>query len=437
MIDISNTKKAYVMKYLLALFLLAGLLPAKPATAQFSQYFLDKTLRFDYYHCGDSRTEEYYFDELKSEPYWAGSKTTLVDDTGYGVQLFKIIDIASGKEIYSRSFNTLFNEWQMTEEAAHVRKAMPESVVFPFPKNPVRLEIYSRNKKGVFEKKFEQEIDPQSLFIRPFSPRYETFEVMYNGNAEQRVDVVLLPEGYAADEKETFVADCRKFVQEFFAFEPYKSLAPRFNVRAVWAPSENSGVTLPGEHVWRNTVAKAQFYTFGSERYQMVEDFQGLRDIAAHVPYEYIYVISNTQKYGGGGIYNFYGISAAHHPSATGKIYVHEFSHLLMGLADEYEGTTSYDDMYGGNAELWEENITTLKDLDKKDWKKMIQPGTPIPTPETEEYRNTVGAFEGGGYMSKGVYRPFQTCLMREFTTDRFCPVCTHAIQKYIDWLCR
>ena len=167
------------MKYLLALFLLAGLLPAKPATAQFSQYFLDKTLRFDYYHCGDSRTEEYYFDELKSEPYWAGSKTTLVDDTGYGVQLFKIIDIASGKEIYSRSFNTLFNEWQMTEEAAHVRKAMPESVVFPFPKNPVRLEIYSRNKKGVFEKKFEQEIDPQSLFIRPFSPRYETFEVMY------------------------------------------------------------------------------------------------------------------------------------------------------------------------------------------------------------------------------------------------------------------
>ena len=108
-----------------------------------------------------------------------------------------------------------------------------------------------------------------------------------------------------------------------------------------------------------------------------------------------------------------------------------------MGLADEYEGTTSYDDMYGGNAELWEENITTLKDLDKKDWKKMIQSGTPIPTPETEEYRNTVGAFEGGGYMSKGVYRPFQTCLMREFTTDRFCPVCTHAIRKYIDWLCR
>ena len=66
-----------------------------------------------------------------------------------------------------------------------------------------------------------------------------------------------------------------------------------------------SGVTIPGEHVWRNTAAQARYYTFDSERYQMIEDFQGLRDIAAHVPYDHIYVLSNTQKYGGGGIYNF------------------------------------------------------------------------------------------------------------------------------------
>lgn len=424
------------MKYLF-LLLFAGLIQVENVYAQFEEYFLDKTLRFDYYHCGDNQTEEFYFDELKSEPYWAGSKVSLIDDTGYGVQLFKIIDLASGKEIYSRSFNTLFNEWQATEEAAGVRKAMPESVIFPCPKNAVRLEIYSRNKKGQFEKKFEQKIDPQSLFIRPFMPRYETFEVMYNGSTDNRVDLVLVPEGYAADEKERFVEDCRNFVREFFSFEPYKSKVSSFNVRAVWAPSANSGVTLPGEHIWRNTVAKAQFYTFGSERYQMTEDFQGLRDIAAHVPYEYIYVLSNTQKYGGGGIYNFYGISAAHHPNATGKIYVHEFGHLLMGLGDEYEGTTAYDNLHAGYAEMWEENLTTLKDLDKKDWKQMIKPSTPVPTPATEEYRNEVGVYEGGGYISKGIYRPFQTCLMREFSTDRFCPVCTHAITKYIDWLCQ
>ena len=161
------------------------------AQTPFERYFLDKTLRFDYYHCGDSRNQEYFFDELKEEPYWAGSKVSLLDDTGYGVQLFKIFDKASGKEIYSRSYCTLFNEWQTTPEAQTVRKAMPESVVFPYPKNEVRIEIYARNRKGVFEKKFEQDIDPNSYFVKKFTPRYETFEVAYNGNPSTRVDIVL------------------------------------------------------------------------------------------------------------------------------------------------------------------------------------------------------------------------------------------------------
>lgn len=407
------------------------------AQTQFEKYFLEKTLRFDYYHCGDHDTQEYFFDELKEEPYWAGSKESLLDDTGYGVQMFKIIDKASGKEIYSRSFCTLFNEWQSTEEAQHVKKAMPESVVFPFPKNPVRIELYARNRKGVFEKKMEQDIDPASYFIRKFTPQYETFEVAYTGEPTHRVDLVLIPEGYTESEKAKFVGACQKFAEDFFSYSPYKENALRFNIRAVWAPSRESGVTLPGENIWRNTAGKAQFYTFDSERYQMIEDFQGLRDIAAHAPYDYIYVLSNTQKYGGGGIYNFYGISAAHHPTSTGKIYVHEFGHVLLGLGDEYVGTVSYNEMYPTDVEPWEENLTALKNFDRKDWKKMIDPTTPIPTPSTEKYADKIGVYEGGGYVNKGIYRPYQTCLMKEFSTDRFCPVCSHAIVKHIDFLCK
>lgn len=407
------------------------------ARAQFEKYFFDKTLRFDYYHCGNHGKEEYFFDELKEEPYWAGSKVSLLDHTGYGVQMFKIIDKASGKEIYSRSFCTLFNEWQTTEEAQNMQKAFPESVVFPYPKNPVRIEIYARTAKGTFEKKLEQEIAPDSYYIRKFTPQYETVEVAYNGEPSKRVDLVLIPEGYAANEKERFAAACKAFADDFFSYSPYKENASRFNIRAVWAPSRESGVTLPGEHIWRNTIAKAQFYTFGSERYQMIEDFQGLRDIAAHAPYDYIYVLSNTRKYGGGGIYNFYGISAAHHPTNTGKIYVHEFGHVLLGLGDEYVGNVSYNEMYPAGVEPWEENLTTLSHFDRKDWKKMIDPTTPVPTPATKEYENTTGVFEGGGYVNKGVYRPGQTCLMKEFSTDRFCPVCVQAIQKQIDFLCK
>lgn len=407
------------------------------AQAQYEKYFSDKTMRFDYYHCGNHDTQEYFFDELKEEPLWAGSKVSLLDSTGYGLQLFKVIDKASGQEIYSRSYCTLFNEWQTTEEARNVRKAMPESVVFPFPKNPVRIEIFARNRKGIFEKKLEQDINPASHFIRKFTPQYETFEVSYTGKPENRVDLVLIPEGYTDNERAKFVSACQNFAKEFFSYSPYKENAARFNIRAVWAPSKESGVSLPGEHVWRNTAAKAQFYTFDSERYQMIEDFQGLRNIAAHVPYDYIYVLSNTQKYGGGGIYNFYGISAAHHPTSTGKIYVHEFGHVLLGLGDEYAGNVSYNEMYPTDVEPWEENLTTLVDFDKKDWKNMIGKDTPIPTPDTEKYREKTGVFKGGGYVNEGIYRPASTCLMKEFSTDKFCPVCSHAIVKHIDFLCK
>lgn len=424
------------MKTFILIFIaIVGIIPT--SHAQFDSYFYDKTMRFDYYHCGTHDSEEYFFDELREEPYWAGSKESLIDDTGYGVQMFKIIDKNSGKVIYSRSFNTLFNEWQTTEEAQHIRKAMPESVIFPYPKAPVFIEFYSRNKKGEFVRKMRQEINPSTYNIRPFSPQYETFEVMYNGAPDHRVDLVLIPEGYSENEKAKFTAACEQFIKEFFSYSPYKENATRFNVRGVWAPSKESGVSLPGEHVWRNTVTDARFYTFDSERYQMVENFQGVRDIAAHVPYEFIYIISNTQKYGGGGIYNFYGISAAHHPSSTGKIYVHEFGHLLLGLGDEYIGNVSYSDMYSKEVEPWEANLTTLKDLERKEWKKMIAPGTPIPTPDSPEYQDCVGVFEGGGYVSKGVFRPARTCLMKEFSTDRFCPVCSQAIIKHINWLCK
>lgn len=420
------------------LLLTLGCFSEVQAETHFEKYFWDKTLRFDFYHCGDRQSQTYYFDELVEEPYWAGSKETLIDTMGYGNQMFKIVDVTTEEVIYSRTYCTLFNEWQTTAEAEHTQKCMPEGVIFPYPKNDVRIELYARNRSGKFEKVFQQEIMPDDYFIRKFTPHYETFEVMYQGQPAHTVDLVLLPEGYSGNEKEKFREDCEIFVKEFFSFSPFREKAGQFNVRAVWAPSAESGVTLPGEHVWKKTALNAGFYTFGSERYQMVEDFQNVRDIAAHVPYEYIYILSNTQKYGGGGIYNFYGISAAHHPTRSGKIYVHEFGHVLLGLGDEYVGDVSYNDMYPQDVEPWEENLTTLTDFDRKMWKKMLDSSTPVPTPLNEKQLRKLGVYEGGGYSARGVYRPWQNCLMNNLhKTDEFCPVCTAAISRYIDWLCR
>ena len=429
--------------------------------AQFGKWFENKTMRLDYHHAGNATSEEFYFADLHEEPFWGGSQVSLVDDKDYGNLFFKVVDAATDEVIYSRGYCTLWSEWQTTAEAKTVRKSMPESIVFPFPKNDVRVEIYSRRQTGEWVEKYRQHISPRSRFIAKYPPRYETFDVEVHGGPEQRVDIVILPEGYAAGEREKFEAAAEKFAEEMFSFEPYRELRDRFNIRAVWVPSEESGVTMPGAGVWKNTSAGASFWTFDSERYQMTEDFHTLRDQAAHVPYELIYILSNTDKYGGGGIYNFYGISSAGEAAPSrGGVYIHEFGHLLLGLGDEYIGGVSYDEesMYPLDREPWEVNLTTLVDFESKPWSRMLPEGTPIPTPlerpatihittpdpasppppMEHSGAEELGVYEGGGYVSKGVYRPWPNCLMNNLhTTDKFCPVCDAGIRERIEFLCR
>ncbi len=408
--------------------------------AQFDRWFTGATLRVDVCHAGDAKTEYYFFGEAIAEPYWAGTRTHLIDSMQYGNQMLRVYDAASGELIYSRGFCTLFAEWQTIPGPAGATKAYPESVVLPMPKAPVRIEILSRDRRNVFQKKFEHTVDPNHYSVRRPAYTLPVLEVMYNGNYAHCIDIVLIPEGYTAGQQAKFRADCQRFVDEMFAISPYKENRMRFNVRAVWAPSADEGVTIPGEGVWKNTAARAQFYTFGMERYQMIDDFQNLRDLAGNAPYDYMYIISNTQKYGGGGIYNFYGISVADNAAHTGRIYAHEFGHVLLGLGDEYGGAGStYDGMYRPGVEPWEENLTTLTDFKRKEWSRMLPAGTPVPTPSDPSDPGKLGVFEGGGYTDHGgVYRPRENCIMRNLrTADGFCPVCTRSIQRMIDWLCK
>jgi len=67
----------------------------------------------------------------------------------------------------------------------------------------------------------------------------------------------------------------------------------------------------------------------------LTEDYCNLRDIAASVPYDAIYVMVNQPRYGGGGIYNLYCTFTADNPSSD-YVFLHEFGHTFAGLADEY-----------------------------------------------------------------------------------------------------
>ncbi|MBN2639598.1 MAG: peptidase M64 [Bacteroidales bacterium] len=416
----------------LFLFILIGL--SVQVQAQFSKFFIDKTLRMDYYHSGNDTSESYTFDELIEEPYWGGSQTNLVDTFNMGNYYMKVYAVKNDSLLYSKGYSTLFREWQTTDEAKTTNRTFPESVVMPYPKEKVRIDLFSRNWNGELIKKFSYVFDPESKEIKKDRRLvYPDFDIKVTGDPAHRVDIVILPEGYTAAQMGKFIKDCDKFVRDFFKFAPYTGNEDKFNFRGVLAPSPQSGTDIPANDIWKNTLLNTRYYTFGSERYLMTSDYKSVRDLAANAPYDQIYILVNSNKYGGGAIYNFYNVGVNSNVSSA-KILIHEFGHGFAGLADEYyDNSTAYGTFYNLNIEPWEPNITTFKHFDKK-WKDLVKKRIPIPTPDTKKYRNTVGVFEGGGYSAKGIYRPMEDCLMKSFKGNKFCPVCQRAIQRMIDF---
>ena len=409
----------------------------------YDKYFTENTLRFDFQHYGNSESENYAFDGMKHEGIWAGSHKSLINTFGYGEQLFRIVDTEEQKVIYQNGYCTLFNEWQTTAEAQKTTRSYPESLIFPCPKRNFTVEIYARNKSTkVFEKKYSYTANINDYNIKPYKAEYSTEEIHIGGSIEHSLDIVLLPDGFTAEEKEKFMEACNAWRDALFGYEPFTSEKQRINIRAVWAPSKESGISIPGKGEWKETLLDCRFYTFGSERYQMTTEFQKVRDVAAAAPYEAIFILTNSDKYGGGGIYNYYGLGSAGKTGRTGEVYVHEFGHSLMGLGDEYvEVGNTVSAFYPADKEPWEANLTTFVNFDKKKWKGMIAEGTPLPTPVNDsliklpDTQWPIGAYEGGGYLEKGIYRPWPKCMMNQLYN--FCPVCQAAIKEYLDYICK
>jgi hypothetical protein len=415
-------------------FFLLLFIPITYSQINFDDYFEDKTLRLDYFHTGNKDNDSYSFDELIEEPFWGGSKVNLIDKFNYGKYRFEVYDEASNTLIYSRGYSTLFGEWQTTEEAKMTYKTFSETVTFPFPKKPVIVKFYGHNRKNEFLNKFEYRIDPENYFIKPERvSKYENFEILNSGDPSVKVDIVIIPEGYAEDEMEKFKNDCERFSGYLFNCSPFKENKERFNIWGIEAPSLESGTDIPKDNIWKKTLVNSTFYTFDLERYLMTADNKTLRSVASNAPYDQIYILANSDKYGGGAIYNHYSLCVSDDKNSE-FVFTHEFGHGFCSLADEYwTSDVAYQEFYPLDVEPTDPNLTTLINFDSK-WKDLVEESTPIPTPNNEENKDKVGAFEGGGYMEKGIYRPKEDCTMRSIKVDNFCPVCKRAIQQMIDF---
>jgi len=400
------------------------------ASAQnmFDIYFKDKSLRIDYSLAGNHEETRAFLIQLKEEPYWGGSLTNLVDTFNYGDYRVLVKDEEEDRLIYSRGFSNLFFEWQDTEEAKTLSRSFYESLTIPFPKIPVSVEIQARDRNYIFNTVYKLDVNPNDIQIKKDKQlKYEVEKIHYSGDHHKKLDIVIIPDGYTEAEAQKFIDDCHRFAGYFFDVEPFKSHKDKVNFHAVKAWSEESGTDIPGDNVWKNTILNSRFYTFGSERYLTTQDINSLRNLAAYAPYDQIYILVNTSKYGGGGIYNYYNLCASDH-EASAFVFTHEFGHAFAALADEYEyGFEQASDIYNMEKEPWQVNITNLVNFDEK-WKDLTDKETPIPTPNSRRYKDKVGAYEGAGYVKKGIYRPMQDCKMRSNNTDEFCPVCHRAV---------
>lgn len=418
-------------KTIIILLALAFSMLSRAQNVNFAQYFFDEgSLRMDVYQCGTSDSSHYVFERFILEPHFGGSKVNLIDPFNFGTNRVKVIDAQSNTLIYSRGYNTLFREWQTTNEATIMERCYEESVSVPLPLNPAYIILEIRNFNGEFEEVFSKLYEPGEMF-NTTEQRYifPVQDVLVNGTPDSKVDVVILPEGYTAAEMAQFQQDCQSLVNAFSQHEPFASHINDFNFRAVLAPSEESGIDIPALQTWVRTILNSHFYTFYIDRYCTTRDYFSVKDVAANAPYDQIYILVNSSHYGGGGFYNFYSMSTAGNMSSSSVI-VHEFGHAFAGLGDEYvEVSNPLGELYNLNVEPWEANLTTLVDFDSK-WADLVAPGTPIPTPNNYQYGNAVGAYEGAGYLASGMYRPQPDCMMRNYAP--FCAVCNRTIESVI-----
>jgi len=462
---------------------LCCLLAAVPCSAQtgseFDETFERRTMRVDYFHTGDVNEEIVSLDRVVADGEWAGSLTWLVDDSDLGKYRFEVRDADSDELLYSRGFASIYGEWETTAEARSIHRTFHESLRFPWPRDPVRVILSKRTGPDRFEPIWSTDIEPSSRFVNSSqrSPTGEVWAVMENGAPTEKVDLVLLGEGYTAGELDKFHEDARRLTRKLFETEPFRSRRSDFNVWAIDLPSGVSGVNRPHVGEFRRTPVSTSYNIFDSERYLLTLDNRALRDVLSAAPYEFVEILVNEKQYGGGGIFNAQATTAVDTEFAD-YVFVHEFAHHFAGLADEYyTSPVSYETGGESHPEPWERNVTALHDPGQLKWADLIDPDTPIPTewdkavyeeharqirarrqalidgqaPEAEfdalfrEQREIeskmlsgmansgrVGAFEGAMYEAHGLYRSETDCIM--FTrTDFFCRVCRRAIEQIID----
>ena len=226
----------------------------------FNDYFIDRTMRVDFFMTGDANTESITLDNIYKQGKWAGNPRKTIDDLNLGGYYAKVYDIATNRLIYSRGFSCVFFEYRTTKPAlSGEKRTFQESMLIPYPRRPILFVIESRDKLNLLHPLFIRKIDPNddSIIEPKPNPQDKVIDIMINGDCHDKVDFVFLAEGYTSEETEKFKEVAQRYTNYIFEMEPYKSHKSQFNVRAVMRASADSGVDQPRRNIECDTVMDA------------------------------------------------------------------------------------------------------------------------------------------------------------------------------------
>lgn len=245
----------------------------------------------------------------------------------------------------------------------------------------------------------------------------EVVKLVDNGPTGDRLDVVVIGDGYTAAELGKFHTDAQAKWAEVTAVEPYATYRNLFNVWTVDAVSHESGVSGdPDRSAVRDTALGSYFWCEEIERLLCIDQPKVDAYVAKAPEADLVVVLANSAKYGGAG-YNepsatlgYEGISTASADHAkSGQVAIHETGHSLGKLADEYfyPGIPDYEKYTG--PEPAESNTSKLSAdrmaRQRAKWYRWLGEASPD--------GGAVGAYEGGGYFTTGIHRPTDNSLMR------------------------
>lgn len=317
----------------------------------FEKHFVDKTLRINLIHTGDTAGETFNLNKIYDDGLWYGRTKNLVNPYRLGAYYFELKDTETDELLYSESFSNYFSEWLTTDEAKQKKRSFNESIRIPYPKTNAMLTMYKIDSLDVSIPVWEYEFNRKTrAMVEPTKNHNNRMvRLLDSGDPKEKVDIVIIGDGYNLKEINKFDKDAQHFYSILFDAEPFKSRKNDFNVHAIQVPPKNSGSYL-----------MTDYSTFGHDKYALASNEWTFREYATQAPYDFAVILINNENALGGSMYNNY-ITTAIRSQSEDYVIRHEMGHQIVGLADRfyYDDEASYYDDFN-------ELINNILDLHTK-----------------------------------------------------------------------